>query len=48
MVSAYTGGRRGAEEVGRRGCAEHGARDKQVGVVGLAGSAGSLGREHRS
>uniref|UniRef100_A0A8C2PF86 Protein naked cuticle homolog n=1 Tax=Capra hircus TaxID=9925 RepID=A0A8C2PF86_CAPHI len=42
VVSAYTGGRRGAEEVGRRGCAEHGARDKQVGVVGLAGSAGSL------
>ena len=43
MVSAYMGGRRGAEEAERRGCAEHGARDKQVGVVGPAGS---LGREH--
>ncbi|MXQ84136.1 hypothetical protein E5288_WYG012127 [Bos mutus] len=29
VVSAYMGGRRGAEEAERRGCAEHGARDKQ-------------------
>lgn len=45
MVSAYMGGRRGAEEAERRGCAEHGARDKQVGVVGPAGS---WGPENRS